>query len=184
MTAMPPMTIHGAPAPSSARARAASASSRSRSPFARLAGTLLNARPTAAHLLDGTFAHRIAWAGPLARRCQRRRRRERLGHRLLRTRPLRAHQFALARRRRLLPAAHSQDGTVVTHTSRLPHGGAMVLPARGRAGGLSPASAARPGEGPRSGRFGGRGRLNVGMLPSEEAERCTMHRTPSTERLL
>ena len=72
-------------------------------------------------------------ARPLARGRQRRRRRERLGHGLLRPRTLRAHQLALARRRCLLPAAHSDDGIFVMHTTRLPRGSdVVVLPARDR----------------------------------------------------
>src|SRR5262249_32348902 len=127
MTAMPPMTIHGAPASSSALTSAASASSRSRSPLTRLPGTLLDAHPAATHLFDGALAHRIARPGPLASRRQRGSRRERLGHGLLRVRTFRAHQLALTRRRRLLSAAHSRDGVLVTHEPRLPHDSAAVI---------------------------------------------------------
>jgi hypothetical protein len=88
---------------------------------------LLDAHPAAAHLLDGALAHWIARARPLTLRRQRRCRRERLGHGLLRLRPFHAHQLALSLGRRLLPAAHSQDGIIVTHETRILHGSAAVV---------------------------------------------------------
>jgi hypothetical protein len=63
-----------------------------------LLGTLLNAHPTATHLLDGSFTRRIAWPRPHAHLSERRGRSESFGDGLLRLRTFGAFELPLPSR--------------------------------------------------------------------------------------
>jgi hypothetical protein len=64
ITAIPPITIHGAPISESASLKAASASSIGDRSGPRRAGTLLNAGPAEPHLFDRALTHGVARARP------------------------------------------------------------------------------------------------------------------------
>lgn len=66
MTAIPPMTIHGAPLSVNACESASSARSTKRSLLPRLPGILRNTDPATAHLFHGALTHRIAGGRPLS----------------------------------------------------------------------------------------------------------------------
>src|ERR1041384_4380685 len=80
ITAIPPITIHGAPVSDSALLSAASASSIRDVSRSRGTGTLLDAGPAATHLLDRALCGRVARAGPSTHGLQRGQRGQRLGH--------------------------------------------------------------------------------------------------------
>lgn len=89
--------------------RCFSASARSRSPRLRLAGTTLDARPTAPHLLDRSFTRWIAWCRPLPRARECIDRRERLGDRLLWLWPLLTYELSGTDSRGSVALPHARD---------------------------------------------------------------------------
>jgi len=123
ITAIPPITIHGAPVSDSASLSAASASSIRDVSGPRRTSTLLDVRPAAPHLLDRPLADDIARAGPSPHGLQRRQGGQRLRHRTRRARPLGGLQRALHLRRRPLtcqPALHCRSLVI--------HGGGSMEP--------------------------------------------------------
>lgn len=88
MTAMPPITIHGASSSESARRNAASASSIRDRLRARPAGMVLDASSPPPALVDRSLADRIARAGPVAHGFERAQRRQRMGNGTRRLRSL------------------------------------------------------------------------------------------------
>jgi hypothetical protein len=95
MTAIPPITIHGAPTSDSALLSVASASSIRDLSGSRRAGTLLDADPTTPHLLDRVFTHGISRAWPSSHGLQRCECGQRMGNRTRGTRPFRRLQLTL-----------------------------------------------------------------------------------------
>src|SRR3954463_9763114 len=95
ITAIPPITIHGAPTSESAPLSADSASSIRDRSGTRGAGTPLNAGPAAPHLLDRALADGVPGTRPSPHGLQRRQRRQRLGDGTRRTRSFGSLQLAL-----------------------------------------------------------------------------------------
>ena len=95
ITAIPPITIHGASSSDSARCKAASAFSIGERLPARALGMVLDTSPASPHFLDRSLADRIARTGPAAHCFEGGKRRERMGHCASRARSLDGLEDAL-----------------------------------------------------------------------------------------